>query len=379
MADLYKQDGVDIDAGDAFSKFCNKINKTTYSASSFVKIFDLSRGNFRGPKGFNFVNLPAGCVVTGGMDGIGTKVVVIVAAGNLITTASNVIAMTAMDITRWGGLPLLFMNTFDARSLGKIDSETFRLCQEVMEGLKNIALNHRYVLFTGETAELGKCVGSDNPRAKLMFNWCGAMLGVYHPKKMILGETVKPGQVIIALRDDFRSNGYSSVRKALAIKYGKKWWNNPEAYEDILACASPSVLYDRMLNAAHGWFLNDPFKPPFKMHLIVHLSGGAFESKLGNDMLKPLKLSADLTDLFAPPPIMRKCAEWRGMDSEGCYRTWNGGQGALVVVDKPAAKAFVKFFRHFGMEAQIAGKITEKKEYTVSIKSKFGDGETLFY
>lgn len=379
MADLYKQDGVDIDAGDAFSKFCNEINKTTYSASSFVKIFDLSRGNFRGPKGFNFVNLPAGCVVTGGMDGIGTKVVVIIAAGNLITTASNVIAMTAMDITRFGGLPLLFMNTFDVRSLRKIDSETFRLCQEVMEGLKNIALNHRYVLFTGETAELGKCVGSDNPQAKLMFNWCGAMLGVYHPKKMILGETLKPGQVIIAFRDDFRSNGYSSVRKALAIKYGKKWWDNPEAYEDILACASPSVLYDRMLNAAHGWFLDDPFKPPFKMHLIVHLSGGAFESKLGNDMLKPLGLSADLTDLFAPPLIMRKCAEWRGMDSEGCYRTWNGGQGALVVVDKTVAKAFLKFFRRFGIDAQFAGKITEKKEYTVSIKSKFGDGETLFY
>lgn len=205
------------------------------------------------------------------------------------------------------------------------------------------------------------------------------MVGVYHPKKMILGETLKPDQAIIVLRDGFRSNGYSSVRKALAIKYGEKWWKNFEAYEDIHACASPSILYDRMLNTAHGWFAVNPFRPLFDMHLIVHLSGGAFESKLGNDILKPLGLSADLTNLFDPPPIMKRCAEWRGMDAGECYRTWNGGQGALVVVDEESANGFIEFAGRFGVEAQKAGKITEKREYAVSIRSKFGNGETLYY
>jgi phosphoribosylformylglycinamidine cyclo-ligase len=380
MNDLYKQDGVDIDAGDFFSKFCNDINKGTYKISPYVKISDLSQGNFRGPKGYNFKNLPEGCVETGGMDGIGTKVVIIVAADNVFTSASNVIAMTAMDITRWGGLPLLFMNTFDVRSLGDINSETFRMCQYVMKGLEYIALREKYVLFTGETAELGLCIGSENPDAKLMFNWCGAMMGVYHPDKMILGNTLRPGQVIIALKDDFRSNGISSVRKALAMKYGEAWWKNSEATSDIFDCSSASVLYDRMLNDAHGWFsVVDQMKPKFNMHLIVHLSGGAFESKLGTDILRPMGFSAELDNLFDPPEIMEKCARWRKMQAEDCYRTWNGGQGAIVVLDSEQADDFVDFAKTYNIKAQKAGKITEKKDYTVLIHSKFGERGILKY
>jgi phosphoribosylaminoimidazole (AIR) synthetase len=379
----YKQDGVDIEAGDVFSRYCNEINKSTYGLSPYVRIADLSRGNFRGPKGFVFENLPSGYLETAAMDGIGTKVVIIVASGKVVTSASNVIAMTAMDITRWGGFPLIFINIFDARSIGDVGSETFGLCQEVMDGLKTIAHEHKYVLFTGETAELGLCVGSENPDAKLMFNWGGAMLGVYHPDKMILGDTLAPGQVIIALRDDFRSNGISSVRKALAIKYGSKWWDNPEAMEDVIACASSSAQYDRLLNTAHGWFnaeFNaDPLQSLVKMHLVVHLSGGAFESKLGNDMLKPLNLSAELDDLFEPPEIMKKCAEWRGMSPQECYKTWNGGQGAIVVVDEYEAESFLTLAKNFKVEAKRVGRITERKEHTVLIKSKFGDESLLPY
>lgn len=377
--DLYKKDGVDIEAGDFFSSFCNDINKRTYGNSPYVRILDLSRGNFRGPKGFTFENLPAGTVQTAAMDGIGTKVVVIVASGKVKTSASNVIAMTAMDITRYGGLPLMFLNIFDVRSLGEIGSETFEQCQEVMRGLEELAHEHGYVLFTGETAELGQCIGSENPDAKLMFNWGGAMLGVYHPDKMILGDTLAPGQAIIALRDNFRSNGISSLRKALVMKYGPQWWDNPEAMEDIIASASPSAQYDRMLNTAHGWFDENPMQARIKMHLIVHLSGGAFESKLGNDMLKGRNLSAELDDLFDPQEIMKKCAEWRGMSSRECYKTWNGGQGAIVAVDECDVESFLALAREFNVEAKRAGRITERKEHLLTIVSKFGDGELLTY
>jgi len=384
VTDKYKQDGVDIGAGDVFSKFCSQINLSTYGNSPFVKVHDFSQGNFRGPRGFEFVNLPPGCINAGGMDGIGTKVVIIEAAGNPRLSASNVIAMTAMDITRYGGLPLLFMNTLDVSTLGEVDSETFRGFQELMLGLRDIALQYQYVLYNGETAELGKCVGSENENATMKYNWTGAMLGVYHPSRVILGNTLKPGQRTIVLRDDFRSNGISSVRKALALKFGDNWWDNPEAHEDILAAASPSAQYDRFLNKVHGWFnsYNHPgeyWEPPIKMHLIVHLSGGAFKSKFGEDLLAPQGLSAYLGDLFNPPEIMKKCAEWRGMSDEECYKTWNGGQGALIVVDEEDAEGFVWAASLAGIEAKDAGVIVEKeKDFTVAIQSKFSDKVIYF-
>lgn len=382
VKDKYKEDGVDIGAGDAFSAYVKELAEQTWRGSRFVEVADLSRGNFRGPRGYTLKNLPPGCLETGVMDGIGTKVVIIDAAGNFSDAASNLIAMTAMDITRYGGLPLIFLNIFDVSSLGEIGSERFEACKQIMWGLWCQATEKGFVILNGETAELGLCVGSENPDARVMFNWGGCMLGVYHPDKMILGDTLRPGQVIIALRDDFRSNGISSVRKALTIKYGAEWWENPEATVDILAAASPSVVYDRFLNYLNGWYneKEDQLKPVIKMHLIVHLSGGAFESKLGNDVLKRLCLSAELFDLFEPPEIMQKCAEWRGMSPEECYRTWNGGQGALVVVDRENVNEFIHSAeKQLRIEAKVVGKITEQKAHTVAIRSQFGDGEMIYY
>lgn len=378
--DLYKQDGVNVNAGDVFSAFAADICRSTYHQSPFVEIFDLAGGNFRGARGYRFKNLPDGCVETGVMDGIGTKVVPIDAARDYINASANLIAMTRMDITRYGGLGLIFMSIFDVRTLGEIGSETFRAAQLLMLGLNRIAKEERIVLLGGESAELGACVGSENPGANLMFNWGGHMCGVYHPKKMILGDTLKSGQIIIALADFFRSNGISSVRKALAIQYGQYWWNNPHALKDILEASTPSVLYDTMLNAVHGWYNPPTFKPLVKMHAIVHLTGGSFESKLGNDILKPRGLRAELTDLFNPPEIMRKCGEWRGMSDEDFYRVWNGGQGALVIVDKKEVKKFLKIASNSGIRARIAGQIVEKKDsnsYSVHINSKYNRGETV--
>ena len=378
----YAQDGVNISTGDAFSSFCGDICKSTYENSPFVDVYDLSKENFRGPRGFKLSGLPDECLLTMAVDGVGTKVIPIVASGKLKTAASNVIAMTAMDITRYGGLPLVFMNIFDVRSLGELGSETYQMCQDVMLGLQSLAHENNYVLLGGETAELGVCVGSDDPNAKLAFNWGGTMLGVYHPDKMIYGDTLRPGQIIIALRDDFRSNGISSVRKALKIRYGDNWFNNLEAMDDIIAASTPSTQYDRLLNYAHGWIRSNnkaSLKPIVPMHLIVHLSGGAFESKLGSDMLRPQGLSAELFDLFTPPKIMLKCAEWRGLSDQECYSTWNGGQGAIVVVDKENVQKFLDLADNFEIEAKVAGRITEKASHNVAIKSKFSSGKTIYY
>lgn len=376
MTDLYKQDGVDIPAGDAFSALTGQLCRESYGNSPFVQVTDLSRGNFRGPRGWQLVSLPEECLFTSAMDGIGTKVVLIDAARSYEHAANDVVAMCAMDITRYGGFPLVFKNIFDVGTLGEIGSEIFNQCCAIMRGLADLAAKESYVLLTGETAELGVCVGSENPDASVRFNWGGCMTGVYHPDKMILGDTLAPGQVVIVFQDTFRSNGISSVRKALALEYGKKWWDNPRAGDAIRAAALPSVQYDRYINYLHGWF-DALLQPLVDLHLVVHLSGGAFKGKFG-DLLRPLSLSAELNNLFEPPPIMRQCAAWRGMSSEDCYETWNGGQGALIVVDEKDVSTVAFYAERFGIATQVAGRITKSQDFTVAITSKF-DGSRVIY
>ncbi len=378
----YAEDGVNIDVGEALSREAAKMCRSTYGISPFVEVRDFSQGNFRGPRGYRLKNLPKGCWQTGSADGTGTKTMIFAASGSLVGSASGLIAMTAMDITRYGGLPIGLFNILDVSSLGDdLQSESYLMFKDAIEDLGRLARTHQYVVFDGEIAELNTGVGSDNPNAKAKFNWGGVMIGVYHPKKMILGNTLKPGQVVIVFKDCFRDNGISSVRGALAIAYGENWFDKPEALADIQACATPSAQYDRMFNEANGWFNRPSFEPLINIHLISHLSGGAFKSKFGEDMLAPQGLSAVLSNLHEPPEIMKKCKEWRGMSDDEAYTTWNGGQGALAVVDERDVDVMLALARKYNVEGKVAGVIEREKKngYRVAIKSRFSRNKWIYY
>jgi phosphoribosylformylglycinamidine cyclo-ligase len=387
MESLYAQDGVDVAAGDDFSSFAARVCSATHKNSPFVTVKDFSRGHFRGPRGLQFPRLPPNCYFDVAPDGIGTKTVIITEAMSHWTAACDVLEMTQMDITRWGGLGLTFTSVFDVETLGQAGSSTDESYRQVFLGLGQIANEQGIVLYKGETAELGKCVGSENPKAITKFNWAGFATGVYHESKLITGDRLRPGLVIIALREKgFRSNGISSVRKALERKFGgrwwnlwlRKWWDNSEAAEAIRAAAEPSVMYDRYLSFMNGWY-NPGFRQDFTAYLIVHVTGGGIKSKLGEDILFPRGLSAELYDLWEPPQIMRQCAEWRGMSDEECYATWNGGQGALVVVDRKDAPAFIDCAKRiYGIDAKVCGEITGESRPTLTVKSKFNDKEVVY-
>jgi phosphoribosylaminoimidazole (AIR) synthetase len=374
MKKMYALDGVDTDEGDSFSEYAARLCVSTYSNSRHVQVYDMSRGNFRGPRGFSLVDLPPGYKWTLAPDGVGTKATVIDASLSHRTAGFDLAAMTAMDITRWGGKPLVFTNVLDTCTIGKEGERTNVACRELPAGLVDAAKVLQMVVINGETAELSQCVGSENPSAVVKFNWAGVACGVYHPDKMILGDTLAPGQVIMALREvSLRSNGHSSARKGLALRFGPEWWKNPDAQEAIAAAALPSVLYDPFLNAMHGWSSPD-FLPLIDMHLIVHVSGGAIEGKFAKNLLFPAGLSAELDDLFEPPKVMRDIVSWRGMSDADCLDTFNCGQGALVVIDERDKGRFIDEAAKFGIEAKRCGRITETpagKEPVVNVLSKF--------
>ncbi len=375
----YAEDGVDVEEESLFSSFAGSVCKASYKNSPFVKIHDFSGGNFRGPRPFTFKNLPEGYFIEASTDGIGTKGILIDAAKTHHNAAYDIIAMTASDITRFGGIPLIFVNVFDTTSIGNEGDKVNETYKSAIVGLGKVAKENKLVLLKGETAQMGDAIGSEIKNSKTKLNWSGTMIGAYHKDKMITGEKIKKGQVIIALKENgFRCNGISSVRKALKIKFGKNWWKNPKAKGSIKEAATPSVLYDTYVATLHGWF-NKNFKPEIPLHAIIHLSGGAFREKLAKDLLFPRKLSAELFDLWEPPKIMRECAFWRNIADEEFYEAWHGGQGMLLIIDKTDTRYCIKKARDFGIKAKVAGKITKTKNPQVSINSKLTVGKTIIY
>lgn len=376
---ISSQDGVDVEEEASFSSFAGSICKQSYKNSSFVEVHDFSGGQFRGPRPFIFKNLPEGYFIEASTDGIGTKGILIDAAKTHHLAAYDIIAMTASDITRFGGIPLVFLNVFDTTSIGNEGDEVSKAYKSAIEGLGRVAGEEKIVILKGETAQMGDALGSEITDSKTKLNWSGTMIGAYHKDKMITGDSLAPGQTIIALKENgFRCNGISSVRGALRKKFGKEWWKNPEAEESIKEAATPSILYDTFVNTLHGWF-DKNFKPEVKIHAVVHLSGGALKEKLAKDILFPRGLSAKLTDLWEPPKIMRECAEWREVSDEEFYEVWNGGQGMLLVVDEKDADYCIKRAADFKTQAKVAGKITKENKSTVSIISKLTAGKKIVY
>ncbi|MEX2014224.1 MAG: AIR synthase-related protein [Parcubacteria group bacterium] len=379
MKNKYASDGVDVEEESAFSKYAAYICKASYKNSPYIKVHDLSAGNFRGPRPFVLKGLPKDISIEASTDGIGTKGILIDAAKTHELAAYDIIAMTASDISRFGGLPLVFINVLDTVSIGRVGDKVSQSYKKILNGLGKVAKQERVVVLKGETAQMGSSIGSEMADSATKFNWSGTMIGAYHKSKMITGNTLKFGQVVIALKENgFRSNGISSVRKALALKFGKKWWSNPHAKKSIRDTATPSILYDMFLATLNGWF-NKSFRKEIEVHAIVHLSGGAIKEKFAKDILFPRGLSTVLDDLWDPPKIMRDCAKWRGFSDEEFYETWNGGQGMLVVIDEKDVNHFLKRARQFSIRARVAGRITKEKVPQVEIVSKLTKGKKIVY
>ncbi len=384
IASAYAQDGVSLEAGDSFSTFCGGICRASYGNSPFVEVRDWSEGKFRGPRTFRLKrHLSPECELSADQDGNGTKVIINVAAHLPHCSGCDLFAMTGMDGVRYGGCPVLLMNQLDVSTLGNAGDATNQFFRDLMVGLGETARNQRVVLLKGETAEMGVCVGSENPNAPMKYLWCGVMISVFHPNAFITGQGLRAGQVVVALREfGLRANGGSSARKAFRMKYGESWDTHPAAMLDVKAAAFPSALYENFLTDVNGWNSLEDGRPTPRMriHAIAHITGGGIPSKLFGDILKPRRLSAVLDDLFEPPEIMRKMARWRGVSGEEPYEIWHGGQGALVILDEVDVPQFCLLAERAGHTAQPAGVLSDSMSAVpaLTIKSKF-DGEKLMW
>ena len=378
---MYKDAGVNLPAGNAISRFAAGEMSHTHGISPFIEVHDHSRGHFRAPRTFNFVGLSEGTEFIPAVDGIGTKVILAGAALTYNQAARDLYAMIGGDITRWGGKPLVMLNILDVSSLGEVDSDTYRAAMELFRGLRQVLTEQEVVGLSGETAELGVCVGSEIQDALLKFNWGGFMLGLYHPVLQILGDEIQPGDEVVAFGDVFRSNGISAVRRAFKHPFGDKWWNNPDAYEAIRQAATPSKIYDDFLTDMNGWNAPDLARRiPFTG--IAHISGGGIGEKFG-DILFPTGHSAELDDLFELPEIMHKCADWtnkiKPITDREVYDTWNGGQGLIATMRPQFLDDCLVQAKLYGIPARPCGRVVPSSGTPrLRIHSKYR-GEILDY
>lgn len=376
-ASTYAADGVNLKKGDEFSSFCGQVCRKSYLNSRFYSIRDMSEGRFRGPRTFKLKpELLQECEESADPDGNGTRVILDAIADEPEASGTALFSMPGMDGVRYGGRNGLLVNQLDVSTLGEGDT-IHPYYKRAVLGLGATAEKQGVVLLKGETAEMGVCVSSEDPIAKVRYLWSGVMISVFHPRTAITGTALAHGQTAVVLREyGLRANGGSSARKAFARWYGPQWYNIPAAREDIRAAAAPCVLYENFLQDMNGWndLENGVPQPKVRVKAIAHITGGGIPSKLFEDILKPRGFSCELNNTFEPPPIMQKFAKWRGVSGKEPYEIWHGGQGVIVILDEADVHQFCDLAAKAGHDAQAAGVITKSDKPTLTIRSKF-DGE----
>lgn len=384
MDDTYKQDGVDTVAGDSLSTYAGNLIRNTWENCPMLRVNAPKEGHFRGPRDFEIVRrnsyrtrfLPMS-------DGIGTKPGLHIAADSPEYAGYDLVAMLTTDAWRYGHMPVALVgNTLDVRTTGADGSPERRFVERLYEGLVSAAKQAGIAVLGGETAEVGRYVGWDNPDSTIAFMWSGAAVALTKPHHTIDGSEMAEGDIVVALGENgFRSNGISSVRAAFAMQFGERWWESSEARALLLEATTPSVLYDRALRRALGWERDVPDTPTLNITAITHISGGGVRDKFGADLLRQCGFDARLDNLFTPPSIMQTCAAWRGAPAQDLYGTWNGGQGMLVVLKTNGdAERLIEISRDCGVAAQVCGAIGQKSGAPrLTIASKYeGGGEVVY-
>lgn len=257
-------------------------------------------------------------------DGVGSKVLVAQQLEKYDTIGIDAVAMNVNDIICIGAKPIAGV---DYLALAKEDEF---LVNEIFKGLMKGALESGIEIVGGETAILPEIIKGDKRPFDLALTVIGEV------QKLITGEAMKPGDVIIGLESSgLHSNGFTLARKILDIE---KWGT---------AMLTPTRIY---VNSVLAMLLECKIKG------LAHITGGAF-SKLTRLHKKHGFL---LNNMPKPAPIFRVLYNEIENEQE-MHRTFNMGIGMCVIGDKGDEGKILNIAKKSGINSYVIGEIVSSE------------------
>ncbi|MEY4235492.1 MAG: hypothetical protein RLZZ454_750, partial [Pseudomonadota bacterium] len=327
----YKDAGVDIDAGDALIERIKPLAKKTMREGVLAGIGGFG-ALFEVPKRYKEP------VLVSGTDGVGTKLKLAFEWNMHDTVGIDLVAMSVNDVLVQGAEPLFFLDYF---ACGKLDIDT---AAAVIGGIAKGCELSGCALIGGETAEMPGMYPAGE------YDLAGFAVGAVEKSKILTGQNVKPGDVVLGLASHgLHSNGFSLVRKCIERAEG----NLPATLDGKpfkQAIMEPTRLYVKNVLAA---LAQHPIKA------LAHITGGGLLENIPRVL--PEGYAAHLqkgswpqTELFA---WLQATA---GIDDTEMNRTFNNGIGMVVVIAANDASACAATLRASGEQVFKIGVIAER-------------------
>lgn len=273
-------------------------------------------------------------------DGVGTKVLVAQQMKCFDTIGIDCIAMNVNDIICTGAHPFAFV---DYIGLKKVNDE---LVKKVMKGLLTGAKAARIAIVGGETAIVPELLTGETNE---MFDLSGTALGMTQNNKLILGNKIKIGDIILGLESSgLHSNGYTLARKVLS-KYSPdeipEFISKPVG-EELL---TPTRIYVQPIME----LIKDR---KITIHGLAHITGGSFTKikRLNN------KVRYNLFDLSPPHGIFKQIQKDGKIDLTEMYRTFNMGIGLCMILSKANVDKTISIIEKYNMKVRKIGEVDSK-------------------
>ena len=277
-------------------------------------------------------------VLVSGTDGVGTKLKLAFEWNMHDTVGIDLVGMSVNDVLVQGAEPLFFLDYF---ACGKLDVDT---AAAVVGGIAKGCELSGCALIGGETAEMPGMYPDGE------YDLAGFCVGAVEKSKILTGQSVKPGDVVLGLASHgVHSNGFSLVRKCIE-RAGADLPSTLDGMPFKEAVMRPTRLYVKNVLAA---LAQHPIKA------LAHITGGGLLENIPRVL--PEGTAAHLkkgswpqTELFA---WLQRVA---GIDDIEMNRTFNNGIGMVVVIDAAQAAACAATLRELGETVHDIGVIAPK-------------------
>ncbi len=330
----YKSAGVNIDAGnEAVDRIKDKVESTftpnvIAGLGSFGSLYDLKPI-------LEAYNNP---VMVQSIDGVGTKTIIARKMGKFDTIGIDLLSACANDILVMGARPLTFL---DYIANDKLSPD---IVEEIISGMVKACKDTGVSLVGGETAEM--------PDTYLPgeHDLVGVITGVVEKDKIITGESIKPGDVVLGLPSNGpHTNGYSFARK-LFFDVGGYSVNDiiPELEKSVgLTLLKPHINYTN-----HVFAMLDA---GVEVKGIAHITGGGLIENIPR--ILPDGCGVEIQKESWPAlPIFGVMQSIGDVDEDEMYRAFNMGIGMVFIVNPADMDATKNLMETYKIGTVISGK-----------------------
>lgn len=305
----YKSAGVDINAGNEAVDLIKEGVASTFTPNvltglgSFGSLYDLKP----------ILNKYDHPVMVQSIDGVGTKTIIARKMNKFDTIGIDLLSAAANDILVMGAKPLTFLDYIANDKLKP------KIVEQIVSGMVKACRDTGVSLVGGETAEM--------PDTYLPgeHDLVGIITGIVEKDKIITGEKIRPGNVLVGLPSNgLHTNGYSFARKLFFDVGGYNVNDCPDELESSVGntLLMPHINYTKHVLGTLNAGIN--------LNGIIHITGGGLLENIPRVLPKGMAVEIKRGS-WPSLPVFDLMQSIGNVDETEMFRSFNMGIGMVFV------------------------------------------------